>query len=755
MARTIIPIKDMHCASCAVTIERALSKTPGVEQANVNFALGRAIVDHDDAKVPSARLADVIRKAGYEPVVASPPFAKASGGGRVMSQESRDDDRGHHHPMHAHHGGAHEHAGPRKIEMILALAIAIPLLGTMVWRPDLGSIGGKATMDATALIAGWTLVAVFGRLFHASALRAVLRGRANMDTLVSLGSLAAIVWSTYAFFTGGVMYAEVAGTIIAFILLGKYLEARARSRTAASIESLLALHPNLAHRIESDGSMTDLDPLDLQLGDRCIVKPGEQIPTDGVVTDGETTVDESMLTGEPIPIVKSKGDAVTGGTMNATGSVTMSVTAAAGKTTLDAIIRTVENALMSKSPVERLADQISAIFVPTVIGIALITLAAWMALSVGIGEAIRHAVAVLIVACPCALGLATPAAMAVGTGAGAKRGILVKEGSALESARGIDMIVFDKTGTLTEGKPSVTDLLEQSESGADRIELLRIAAALERPSEHPFAAAILKYVDASAAADVSRERVSSFRAVSGKGVEGTLDGMVVALGTESFIAERGIRIPDDLRQKTDELRNDAKTVMIISRGNEVIGAIAAQDRLRPESADAVAALKAMGLRVALLTGDHLASANAVARALGIADVFADVSPTKKGEIVASLQQDGKRVAFVGDGINDAPALAQSDLGIAVGTGTDVAIATGEIVVMNGSPAKVVEAINLSRTTFRAIRQNLFWAFFYNIVGIPLAAFGLLNPIIAALAMAFSSVSVLGNSLRVAGRMRKA
>jgi len=759
MPRAIIPIKDMHCASCAVTIERALTRAEGVARANVNFALGRALIEYDDARTQPDRLADVIRKTGYEPITAS---------ARPMDADAHGP---HHHPrshpiaehpsspkphMDAHgpHEGHGANGGPALAEPIIATILTLPLLATMLWKPSFGTLGGRDAVDAIALAIGWLIVVIFGRMFHVSALRAIRRGRANMDTLVSLGSLSAIAWSTYAFFRGGDLYAEVAGTIVTFILAGKYLEGRAKSRTARAIESLLALHPSIAHRVEADGAILDVNPVDLALGDRCLVKPGEQIPADGVVIEGGSTVDESMLTGEPIPVTKEKGDAVTGGTMNTSGRLTISVTAAAGQTTLDAIIKTVERALMAKSPVERLADRISAIFVPTVISLSLVTLVGWIAAGFGTGEAIRHAVAVLIVACPCALGLATPAAMAVGTGAGAKRGILIKEGTALEAAHRIDTIVFDKTGTLTEGKPSVTDLIEHVESGADRMDLLRIAAALERASEHPFANAILRYVESSAVAGIPDDRISSFHAIAGKGVEAKIDGVRVALGTEAFATEHGIRIPDDLTKTASALRREAKTIIIVTRGDSVIGGIAAQDRIRPESAEAVQRLLDLHLRVALLTGDHLASANAVAQSLGIRDVYAEVSPTKKGEIIASLQQEGRRVAFVGDGINDAPALAQSDLGIAVGTGTDVAIATGEIVIMSGSPAHVAEAVMLSRATFHAIRQNLFWAFAYNAIGIPLAAFGFLNPMVAALAMAFSSVSVLGNSLRVARRMKR-
>jgi heavy metal translocating P-type ATPase len=754
MKQLTIPIKNMNCASCAVSIERALSAMDGVLRATVNYALGRAIVEYDQRSTTPKKILEAIRKTGYE------PDSRDQGSG-VRGQAGHRETTHPHQPhrdrgSHGHGGGAeaahesHEHAHgyPGLAELIVVMALAVLLLFSMVWKPELGSFGGKNATDATILVIGWMIVLYFGRSFHASALRAIKRLRANMDTLVSIGSLSAIAWSTFAFFEGGAMYAEVSGTIIAFILFGKYLEGRARMRTGSAIEELLALHPKLAHRIERDGSIRDINPTELSLGGRCLIKPGERIPTDGIVTDGESAVDESMLTGEPIPVTKGRGDAVIGGTANTTGSLTISVTAGAGKTALDAIIRTVERALMEKSPAERLADRISAVFVPSVIGIALITLLGWLAAGMDFGGAIRNAVAVLIVACPCALGLATPAALAVGIGVGARRGILIKEGAALESARGIDTVIFDKTGTLTQGHPAVTDILFAEGPGADRFDLLRIAGALERASEHPFAAAILRYVDANPVS-IPKDRISKFKAVPGKGVEGILDGVPVALGTETFIADRKMDIHADLAASASALRQEGKTVMFVGRGNAAIGAIAAEDPVRSESAEAVRTLSELGLRIALLTGDRVSSANAVARMLGISEIYAGVSPSKKAEVIASLQKEGRHVAFAGDGINDAPALARSNLGIAVGTGTDVAIATGNIVIMNGSPLSVAESIILARTTLRTIRQNLFWAFIYNAASIPLAAFGLLNPIIAAIAMAFSSVSVLGNSLRIA------
>ncbi|OGL73097.1 hypothetical protein A3E39_04355 [Candidatus Uhrbacteria bacterium RIFCSPHIGHO2_12_FULL_60_25] len=732
MQRKTIPIRGMHCASCAVTIERALKKVPGVKEASANFALERATVEFDETKTSHDHLAQAIKDNGYEPVM---------------------DDHEHpatHKPAASHltHTGYIDRSG-----LVLAFILVLPLIVSMVMEPDIGSLFGRPAWNVMNLIVAWVLVAWLGRGFHKGTINELRHRRANMDTLVSVGTGAALLWSTNAFFFGGDGYFEVAGIIIVFLLLGKYLEALQRGKAGAAIQALLGLHAKLAHIVGSDGTVTDVDPKALKPGDVCRVKPGERVPTDGAILEGDTSVDESMLTGEPIPVEKHKDDLVYGATVNGTGSFLMSVTVESGKSTLDAIVQTVEHALSTKSPVEKLVDRISSIFVPAVIVAAIITLIAWAAMTGNVGEAIRHAVAVLIVACPCALGLATPAAIMVGAGAGAKKGILVKDGSALEAARDISMVVFDKTGTLTEGKPTVTDVVENRASGVLPLEVTRVAAALEASSEHPLARAVLTYATEQSPKKFSPETVREFRAVAGKGISGSLDGTPVSLGTEVFMTERGVAIPPDIAKATDKLRSDAKTVMYVARDATLLGVIAAQDRIRPDAMEAMKRLTDLGVGVALLTGDHRATAHAVAKQLVISNVYADVTPNKKADIVTQLQKKGEKVAFVGDGINDAPALAQANLGIAVGTGSDVAIATGQLVIMGGSPVKAADAIKLARMTFRAVKQNLFWAFIYNVVGIPLAAFGFLNPLIASFAMAMSSVSVLSNSLRIAKRMR--
>ncbi len=723
MKNDTLRIADMHCASCAVSIEKDLRSHPGVSHASVNFATGTANVAYDESATDTSKLMRVITDAGYTPLA-----------------NAHED-----HESHAHH-----HASPRRFRTtVAAFIVAIPLFVGMFWMPKLGTISNIEISGILMAIAAWILVLGFGWTFHTSTWKALVRGRAGMDALVTIGTGSALLWSTYALFMDEHVYFEVAGFIITFLLLGKYLEDRQRTQAGSAIQELLRLHAKLAHRLDAHGRIFDVDTNTLRPGDTCLVKPGEQIPIDSILVEGHTTIDESMLTGEPIPVEREKGDVVIGGTVNGKGSITIRVTAEPGKTVLDTIIATVEHTLSVKSPIEKLLDRISAIFVPIVIGIAIVTLISWLLISQDIGEAIRIAVAVLIVACPCAMGLATPAAIMVGAGAGAKRGILIRDGSALEQAHRITTIIFDKTGTLTQGKPTVTDIVERKDHGVQPIEILTTAVALETPSEHPLASAILSYAEQHLPHHQTQNlRIERFEAIPGKGVRGFLQGSRVLLGTEILMREEGIEIPSDISASIDSLRRDAKTILFVARDTILLGAIAVQDRMKKDAKQAIEQLTAMEYTTAIITGDHAATANAAARELSIPTAYADASPMRKADIIRELQRTGQRVAFVGDGMNDAPALAAADLGIAIGTGTDVAIASGQIVIMNGAPTSVVEAMKLSRRIFRTIKQNLFWAFFYNVVGIPLAAFGLLNPVLASAAMAMSSVSVLGNSLRM-------
>ncbi len=731
----------MHCASCALTTEKALKDVPGVREANVNFATERATVTHDEARVNTERLVQAVKDNGYDATEDGVHAAHHEGGHHGENHAATStEEEGH---MH------HDSAYITTRGLIASAVLTVPLIFGMFVEPEIGEILDRSAWQVLLAVITWYLVAKSGWRFHVGFVNEIRHKRVSMDTLVTVGTGSALLWSTYALlFNAGDVYFETAGIIIFFLLMGKWLEARQRQKAGEAIQALLALHPKLAHRITTNGGTEDVDPSVLRPGDLCLVKSGERIPMDGEVTVGGSSVDESMLTGEPIPVEKRVGDSVFAATVNKTGSFTLRVTVEPGKSMLDGIVATVDRALATKSPVEKLVDRVSSVFVPIVIVIAIVTFGVWLGLGNPLGEAIRHAVAVLIVACPCAMGLATPAAIMVGTGAGAKRGILVKDGSALEAARNIDLVVFDKTGTLTEGKPTVTDIIPAA--GVTEAELLGAAAGLEAASEHPLASAVLA---AATERHIALLGVEGFEAVAGKGVQARQGRTSYRLGNEPFILEAGAPIPEAMQQTLERLRSQAKTVVLVAKEHTLLGAIAAQDRVKQDAAQAVKDLASQHVEVALLTGDHHATGAAVGKTLGIERVLAEVTPVGKADEVKQLQSRGRHVAFVGDGLNDAPALAQADLGMAMGTGTDVAIAAGQIVLMGGSPHKAAEALRLARLTFSAIRQNLFWAFGYNIILVPLAAFGLVNPILAGIAMAFSSVSVLTNSMRIARKLK--
>jgi Cu+-exporting ATPase len=734
--KTQLKIHGMHCASCALTTEQALKKVPGVTEVRVNYASERATVEHDEHVQPEV-LVEAVRDNGYGSTVETRGSAHSGHAAKGHETMNHKEESG---ASHLTHGGYITSRG-----LILAGLLAIPLVVTMFVEPEIGVLFGRSAWPMLIAVITWYLVVFLGWKFHVGTWNDLRHFRAGMDTLVTVGTGSALLWSTYALVSGsGDVYFEVAGIIVFFLLLGKWLEARQRMRAGEAIEKLLSLHAKTAHRLRDDGSTEEVDPEQLKLGDQCLVKSGERIPMDGVVVQGKSSVDESMLTGESLPVEKHVGDEVYGATVNGTGSFTMKVTVKPGESALDAIVATVEHALATKSPVEKLVDKISGVFVPIVIVLAMATFIGWMFyLQVPMGEAIRHAVTVLIIACPCALGLATPAAIMVGTGAGAKRGILVKEGSALEAARRVNLVIFDKTGTLTEGKPTVTDII--AAEGVSEKELLSLAAGLELASEHPLASAVLAIATERG---VSVAHIEAFQAVTGKGVKAMYEGKEIRLGTEAFLTEIGASLPTTDANQLAVLRHEAKTVILIAKDGKYLGAIAARDRLKSDAVGAIKMLHERGIETGLITGDHRMTAEAVAKELGIDTVLSEISPSGKSDEVKRLQQAGKKVAFVGDGMNDAPALAQADLGIAMGTGTDVAIATGQIVLMGGSPSKAADALWLARRTFQTIRQNLFWAFAYNVVLIPLAMIGFVNPIFAGLAMAFSSVSVLANSLRI-------
>jgi Cu+-exporting ATPase len=717
MTTVTFAIGGMHCAACAVRNERTLLKTPGVREANVNLGTRRARVEFDETAVSEAALREAVVDNGYEVL---------------------DDDAADHRQL------LREEVQTARWRAAAAIVLAAPVMAlamsdmTLPWT----YLGRNASAWVEAVLSTIVILGL-GRDFHRGMLMQARNGAANMDTLISLGTLAALLYSLWGMFVGSPhLYFETGAVIAALILLGRYFEARSRGQAGDAIEKLMELGAKTA-RVIRDGQEQDIPIEQVQVGDLLQVRPGEKVPVDGTVAAGSSRVDESMLTGESMPVAKAAGDDLFGATINVSGAFQMTATKIGEDTVLAQIVRMVEEAQGNKAPIQKLADRVSGIFVPIVLGIALATAIGWYLGTGDIARSFVSAVAVLLIACPCSLGLATPTAIMVGTGVGARRGILIKDGEALERGRKIDVVVLDKTGTLTEGRPAVTDIIAVRE-GVGRDEILRIAASLERLSEHPLGEAIVR---AANERRIAFADAGDFENVAGKGVRGRLANATVIVGNIRLMREEGIAIDQAVPQiEAREAR--AETVILVASNRELIGIISIADALKSDARAAIQALHAEGIATVMITGDNAKTARAIADQIGIEEVFAEVLPQDKAEQVRGLQDRGRRVAFVGDGINDAPALAQADLGIAIGTGTDIAIEAGNIVLVKGSPLKIIEALRLSRLTFRTIKQNLFWAFFYNIAAIPLAALGFLNPMIAAGAMAISSVSVVGNSLRI-------
>ena len=711
-------IGGMHCAACANRNERALKKLQGVREAVVNFGMRNARVEFDEGAVSERALHDAVIGNGFQ--VLTNEFA----------QENKDLAR-----------RELKHTGWLAF-LALLLATPVALLAMLEIELPWMLFGRNAGVVIVALLSTIVILGL-GWEFHRGMLQQAVRGAANMDTLISLGTLAALFYSAWGLYADGHhLYFETGTVIAAFILLGRYFEARSRGQASAAIEKLVDLGAKTAHLVR-DGGEEEISIDGVRVGDVLLVRPGEKVPVDGEVISGRSTVDEAMLTGESMPLTKHVGDIVFGATINVSGAFQMRATKVGEDTTLAQIVRLVAEAQGNKAPIQKLADRISGVFVPVVLGVALLTAVGGYLATGDLQQSILPAVAVLVIACPCSLGLATPTAIMVGTGLGARRGILIKSGEALERGEKIDVVMFDKTGTLTEGRPKVGQVVVAgSEFG--EADILRLAASLEHLSEHPLAAAI---VSAARARGLALDQVDEFASIEGKGVRGTVAGGAVMVGSPRLLRENGVSIAG-LQSRIDEREGAAQTVVAVAKDAVLIGIIAIADTLKEDAKAAVERLHANGLQTVMITGDNGRTAQAIAEQIGIDQVFAEVLPHEKAEKVRLLQQQGRRVAFVGDGINDAPALAQADLGIAIGTGTDIAIEAGNIVLVKGNPLKVVEALALSRLTFRTIKQNLFWAFFYNVAAIPLAALGLLNPMIAAGAMAISSVSVVDNSLRI-------
>jgi Cu+-exporting ATPase len=714
-------VEGMTCASCVGRVEKALSRVPGVLEATVNLATETADV-RTDGSVAADAVAKAVEAAGYD----ARPLDRDDTGATTPTAEA----------------AVAAHASRELRQALIALALSIPL-----GLPMLGALFGEDWM-----LPGWLQLALatpvqfwLGARFYQAAWKALRARAGNMDLLVALGTSAGYGLSAYHVFFGdaGATYFEAASLVIALVLLGKWLEARARRQTTAALRALQALRPQTA-RVVVGNEVREVAIGAVRVGDLVVVLPGERVAVDGDVVEGRSHHDESMLTGESLPVAKEPGDKVTGGAINAEGRQVVRTRAVGAESALARIIRLVEDAQARKAPIQRLVDRVSAVFVPIVIGIAAVTWLAWGLATGDWNQATLNAVAVLVIACPCALGLATPTAIMAGTGVAARAGILIRDAEALETLRTVRTVAFDKTGTLTVGKPVLADV---DAADGDRAVLLAIAAALQAGSEHPLARAVIATAQAEGVvADVAGD----ITALPGRGLRGLVAGRPTWLGSRRLMDELGV----DARTLAGAAAlNEAqgRTVSWIAQdaGNGIValGMLAFGDLPRPESAAAVAALQAMGLRTAMLTGDNVGAAAAVARAIGIApdDVHANVLPGDKAEVVRKLGT-GDRVAMVGDGINDAPALAAADVGIAMGSGTDVAMQTAGVTLMRPDPRLLPAAIDISRRTTRKIRQNLFWAFVYNLVGIPLAVFGLLDPVIAGAAMAFSSVSVVANTL---------
>jgi P-type Cu+ transporter len=726
-----IPIEGMSCASCVAKLEEGLSAVPGVQRAAVNLATEKATVDYRPVVTSPAEIQEAIRRLGYTPVVS------VSNGDKVPSADDR------------------QRSAYRQLQVrfYVAAALTIPIMvlgmSDHIGLPVDPSVSAWVQLLLMTPILFWA-----GRQFFNGAIAAARRGSSDMNTLIALGTTAAYGYSLAvtvfpaAFTVGGdtpPVYFDSAAAIITLILLGRMLEARAKSRTSQAITSLLGLKPKQAHVIRGEREI-ELPIEDVKVGDVVVVRPGERIPMDGVIVEGSSTVDQSMLTGESMPVDKGPGDLVIGGTLNQSGSFRFVAGKVGADTVLAGIVRLVEEAQGSKPPIAKFVDRVAGVFVPIVIGIALLTFGVWFVFGPepAFSLALLNAVAVLIVACPCALGLATPTSIMVGIGRGAEEGILFRTGEALERAGQVTTVLLDKTGTLTQGQPSVKEIIAR-DTDWNRETILRLAASAEQLSEHPLGQAIVK---AARAAGMTLEPAKEFKAIPGHGIRARVQDHLVRIGNLRMMVTEGLPLGGWEEPESEKLAVAGRTPMFVAIGQKIVGIIAVADSVKEGSREAVQGLKRMGLEILMVTGDTRSSAIAIAREVGIDRVLAEVLPDAKAAEVKRLQSEGKRVVMVGDGINDAPALAQADVGVAIGAGADIAIEAADITLIGQDVRGIVKAMALSRATMRNIQQNLFWASIYNIVLIPAAALGWLNPILAAGAMALSSVSVVTNALRL-------
>ncbi|HLA68770.1 MAG TPA: heavy metal translocating P-type ATPase [Bacteroidota bacterium] len=756
-----LPVEGMTCASCVARVEKALKTTGGIESAIVNLATEKVTVSFDASKADMDEMSKAVENAGYKLILPSldqrsnEPTNQRTNETRLRLMVRRAHHQNDFGGQAAYERRKESDFKKLKGEFILSAVLTIPIMViSMIGMTDWFMAWSPFTMNEInllLLVATTIVMVVSGKRFFSIAWKLGRHGSADMNTLVAVGTGSAYLYSAIIVLfprwlsvadASGHIYFDTAAAIITLILMGRLLESKAKRKTTDAIKKLMNLQPKMA-RILKNGIESDVPVDDVRKDDIFIVRPGEKMPVDGVILKGATSVDESMLTGESMPVEKIPGNAVVGGTINMDGSLEVRATAVGKETVIAQIIRLVEEAQGSKAPIQTLADKVASVFVPAVIVIAVVTLALWLLIGgIPFSSALINFVAVLIIACPCALGLATPTAIMVGTGRGATQGILIRNAESLERAHGIQTIILDKTGTLTEGKPSVTDFIPLN--GHERLAVLRHAASVENRSEHPLARAIVDY---AVREGIVPGDVESFKAVSGLGVRAAMNGTEIVVGSPSYTKDQAIDI-GAAEKEIVRFASEGKTAVLVAINGTAAGVFGISDTVKSTSREAVEKLKRLGISVVILTGDSAATARSVAASLGIDRVIAEVMPREKAAHVRRLQAEGAIVAMAGDGINDAPALAQADVGIAMGTGTDVAMETADITLMNGDLLNVVHAISLSKNTIRTIKQNLFWAFVYNVVGIPVAALGLLNPMYAAAAMALSSVSVVSNSLRL-------
>jgi Cu+-exporting ATPase len=715
-------VGGMTCSACSNRVEKALRAVPGVIEANVNVALERADVKTIAGAVRIDTLAEAVDRAGYEAHIASATEAQA------QADE-------------AHRAKDQAQLRKEKITLLISIALSAPMVGHMIAK-FLGS--HFVHLPFVEVLLATPIQFIIGARFYKAAYKALRARSANMDVLVVMGTSAAYFYSWYLIATLGAasqgqLYFEASAVIITLVLLGKYMEARAKRGTTAAIRQLMDLRPQTARVKRADGTEVELPIVEVNTGDIVVIKPGENIPVDGEVVAGQSEIDESLITGESLPVNKSKGSKVTGGAINGTGLLEVRATNVGADSTLSKIIHLVENAQAGKAPVQRLVDRISEIFVPIVVSISAVTFAIWFFTGGNFEAALVAAISVLVIACPCALGLATPTAIMTGTGAAARSGILIKDVESLEHAHRLSAIIFDKTGTLTEGKPAIVSM--HTIRGSEE-EMLRAAAAVQQGSEHPLGQSML---DRAAMLELDLPAVTEFRSFTGRGVAGMVDGREIMVGNEALLAEWNFD-PAVEREQARQWEAQAKTVVWVADRDGIIGIIAIADILRAEAKEAIQSLGKLGIKTLMLSGDAELVAAEIGRQVGVDDARGQVKPDEKAGVVEELAQEGYTVGMIGDGINDAPALAAADVGIAMGSGTDIAMETAGITLMRTDPRLVGAAIAVSRATFNKIKQNLFWAFIYNVVGIPLAAMGFLTPTMAGAAMAMSSVSVVSNSL---------